>query len=412
MAQASATLDHKDDAATRPAGLPAVDRSPDPNVVSMPLERPAEPAPAPAQADDSTPAAPNKSRRKARVFGLGLLVVLGAVVAWYPLSDHYAPFASGASVTAQVTQVAPRVSGPVKHLLIADNAEVTAGQPLFEIDDTTFLMDVAQARSQLDQAMNSVTSGVAAIPASEAKVQQTRVALANAGQELERSQKLLEKGLLAQSKFSAVEANYRSAELNVAAAEADLERVRASASTADANNPSIRAAQAAVDKAEFALANTTVLAPADGYVTNLLLAEGQFVAAGTPALTFINPATQMIIADLRENQLVNVEPGDKAVVMFEAAPGRQFEATVHSVAWGINSGRTTVNGLAQSSSDTRWFPPARKIPVRVTIDDLSQLPPNVRLGSEASVLIVPEDGIIPAIARTLMGLGGMMSGFN
>ena len=97
------------------------------------------------------------------------------------------------------------------------------------------------------------------------------------------------------------DANAKTAALNVEAAKADLERVRASASTADANNPNVRAAQAALDRAEFALRNTRVVAPADGYVSNLSLAEGQFVAAGTPALTFINPATQMVIADFREN---------------------------------------------------------------------------------------------------------------
>jgi multidrug resistance efflux pump len=271
---------------------------------------------------------------------------------------------------------------------------------------------VAQARAQLDQAMNTVTSGVAAIPASEAKLEQAQVALQLAEQDLERTRELLSNGIVTQAKFNTVEASYQNARLSVDGASADLERVKASASTADNDNPSIRAARAALDKAEFALAQTTVTAPADGYVTNLVLAEGQFVAAGSPALTFINSATQTIMADLRENQLVNVKPGDKAVVMFEAAPGRQFEATVDSIAWGINAGRTTVNGLAQPTTDTRWFPPARKIPVRVTLDDPETLPVNVRLGSEASVLIIPEEGVISLIARGLMGFGGILSGFN
>lgn len=416
MAQAQAMVADKGEAIDERAGPATVVRAAtEAKVVSIPVERPvaAEPvAPPPAAETVAETPAPISSRRKAKLFGAGLLVALGGVVAWYPLADHYAPFASGASITAQVTQVAPRVAGPVKHVLIADNADVKAGQPLFEIDDTTFRMDVAQAQGQLDQVLNNVTSGIAAIPASEAKLAQTEVARTIAGQELDRATQLHEKGLLSDAKFNTADANFRTAELNVAAAKADLERVKASASTADENNPNLRAAQAALDKAEFALANTTVVAPADGHVSNLSLAEGQFVAAGTPAMTFINPKTQMVIADLRENQLVNVQPGDKAVVMFEAAPGKQFAATVDSIAWGINSGRTTVNGLAQSSSDTRWFPPARKIPVRVTIDDMSALPANVRLGSEASVLIVPEDGVVPAIARTLMGVNGLLSGFN
>ncbi|MDC9823213.1 HlyD family secretion protein [Devosia sp. ZB163] len=421
MAQAQATMDEKDEASADRTALPAIGRAAhESKVVSIPVDRVAEPAPAPApatlEADTSVVSEaaekPNKSRKKAKLFGIGLLVALGAMVAWYPLSDHYAPFASGGSITAEVAQVAPRVAGPVKRVLISDNAAVKAGQPLFEIDDTTFHMDVAQAKGQLDQALNNVTSGVAAIPAAEAKLAQAEVALTNAKQELDRSTQLQAKGLLSKAKLDTANANAQTAELNVEAAKAEVKRVKASASTADASNPNVRAAQAAVDKAEFALANTTVVAPADGYVSNLSLAEGQFVAAGTPALTFINPATQMVIADLRENQLVNVKAGDKALVMFEAAPGKKFEATVDSIAWGINSGRTTANGLAQSSNDTRWFPPARKIPVRVTIDDMSALPANVRLGSEASVLIVPKDGIVPAIARGLISVGGLLSGFN
>ncbi|KKC38302.1 hypothetical protein WH87_10420 [Devosia epidermidihirudinis] len=354
----------------------------------------------------------NKSRRKARIFGLGVLVALGALIAWYPLSDHYAPYATGASITANVTQIAPRVAGPIQHVLIADNAEVTAGQPLFQIDDTTFKMDVAQAQAQLDQALNSVTAGVAAIPAAEAKLSQAKVALITAEQDLDRATQLHEKGLMPIARFTPIEANYQTAGLNVAAATAELERVKLSASTADGNNPNLRAAQAALDRAQFALVNTTIVAPADGYVSNLSLAEGQFVAAGTPAMTFINPATQMVIADLRENQLLNVRAGDRAIVIFEAAPGQQFEATVESIAWGINSGRTSVNGLAQSSNDTRWFPPARKVPVRVTINDMSALPPNVRLGSEASVLILPDEGFVPTLARGLLRVSSLLSGFN
>src|SRR5690606_18613271 len=151
-------------------------------------------------------------------------------------------------------------------------------------------------------------------------------------------------------------------------------------------------------------ANTKVVAPADGYVTNVSLTEGQFVGAGAGALTFINPATQMVIADFRENQLINVKPGDKATVVFEAAPGKKFSATVESIAWGINSGRTTANGLAQPTTDTRWFPPARKIPVRIALDDLSELPANIRIGSEAGVLIDPNGGFIPALSQVLLSI--------
>ena len=355
---------------------------------------------------------PNRKRKKAKAFGLLLLAGLGACIAWYPLSDHHAPFAGGASIIADVTQISPRVPGPVTEVLITDNASVTAGQTLFQIDPTTYQMDVEQARAQLSQVLNSVGSGFAAIPAAAAKLEQAEVALDTANDDLNRARQLADKGLLAPAKLSQAEAAQRSAQLNVDAAAGEVERLTVAAGASDADNPNVRAARAALEKAEFALASTRIVAPADGYVSNLSLTQGQFIGAGTAALTFINPATQMVIADFRENQLINVEPGDQAIVTFEAAPGRQFQATVESVAWGISSGRTSVNGLSQSSNDTRWFPPARKIPVRVKLDDIGALPANVRLGSEAGVLIVPEDGLIPAIAKALLAMGGFTAGFN
>ena len=361
--------------------------------------------------DDEIAAAKGK-RKKAGRIALLLVVVLGGSFAWYPLADRYAPFASAGSVTADVTSISARVTGPVTQVAIRDNAAVKAGDTLFTIDDTTYRMDVELAKAQLAQTLTSVSSNVAAIPAAQAKLEQAQLALVNATDDLERQTQLHDKGLVPPTKLAQAEMARSNAELSVQAARADLERTTTSSGLDDETNPSIRTARANLEKAEFALANTKVAATSDGYVTNVSLTEGQFVGAGAGALTFINPATQMVIADFRENQLINVEPGDSATVTFEAAPGKKFSATVESIAWGINSGRATANGLAQPTTDTRWFPPARKIPVRIAIDDLSELPANIRIGSEASVLIDPNGGLVPAISQALLTVSGFLSSFN
>ncbi len=150
------------------AAVPAASLPEDPVLPAQ-----AEPAPAPSEAPAKQP---SRSRKKARRFGLGLLVALGAAIAWYPLSDHQAPFASGGAVMGNVTQVAARVAGPVAEVLVTDNSTVAAGDPLFRIDDTTFRMDVAQAEAQLDLTATNISSAGAAIPAAEAKLKQAEVA--------------------------------------------------------------------------------------------------------------------------------------------------------------------------------------------------------------------------------------------
>src|SRR5690606_8801990 len=178
-------------------------------------------------ADDEAPTAPKPAvdhaaakakRKKAGRIALVLVLILVACFAWYPLSDHHAPFASGASITADVTQIAARVAGPVTEVAISDNAQVREGQTLFQIDDTTYRMDVELAKAQLEQVLNTVNSSVASIPAVKAKLEQAQLALTTANDDLDRARQLSEKGLVAPAKLSAAEAAQRSAALNVDAA--------------------------------------------------------------------------------------------------------------------------------------------------------------------------------------------------
>lgn len=401
MAQSSPMIDKDAQAAPQPVNNNTVALRPD-----------AAPPAAAVEPSVAEPAKPSRSRRKAGLFGLGLLVALGGVIAWYPLSDHHAPFAGGGSLVGDVTQIAARVSGPIESVMIADNSTVAAGEPLFHIDPTTFQFDVAQAQAQLEQMKTTISTSGAAIPAAQAKLEQARIGLSTAQDQRDRTQQLFDRDLATDAQLIQAIANYDSAVLNVSAAQAELERVTTSAGPLDDTNPNLRAAQAGLEKARFALDSTTVTAPADGYVSNLSLTPGQFVAAGSPVMTFISNDRDTVIVDFRENQLVNVEPGDRAIVTFEGAPGRQFDATVQSIAYGISNGRTSANGLAQSSTDSRWFPPARKVPVRIALDDPEALPASVRVGSEAGALVIPEDGLIPMVARGLMSVGGILSGFN
>jgi multidrug resistance efflux pump len=90
---------------------------------------------------------------------------------------------------------------------------------------------------------------------------------------------------------------------------------------------------------------------------------------------------------LRENQLVYFTAGDEVSLVFDAAPGRVYRGAVSGVAWGIDPGRTSANGLPQNQSMTRWFEPARTIPVRIEPAPGEQWPANTRVGSKVSALV-------------------------
>jgi hypothetical protein len=57
-----------------------------------------------------------------------------------------------------------------------------------------------------------------------------------------------------------------------------------------------------------------------GIVTNLRLAPGQYVAPGQPLLSFLESGPRWISADLRENQLGNVRPGQDVTIALDILP--------------------------------------------------------------------------------------------
>jgi multidrug resistance efflux pump len=151
---------------------------------------------------------------------------------------------------------------------------------------------------------------------------------------------------------------------------------------------------AALDQSRLDLRNTTVVAPADGVVTNLRLANGQFVNTGQPLLSFINDGPRWITAQLRENQLGNVKPGNRVMVVLDEQPGTVFEGTVDSIGWGITQGDEAPTGqLPNVQAPAGWLREPQRFPVRILLepspdgDELS----GGRSGAQANVMILTDD---------------------
>jgi multidrug resistance efflux pump len=156
----------------------------------------------------------------------------------------------------------------------------------------------------------------------------------------------------------------------------------------------MRQARVALQQARLDLQYTTVIAPADGVITNLRLSVGQFVSRGQPGLSFIDADNVWLTAYLRENQLRDVAPGSEVRVAFDYQPGRIFSGRVESVGWGITKGgEAPVGTLPQVQSDKGWVRDPQRFPVRIALrreanGPLEELP--LRNGAQANVLILTD----------------------
>ncbi len=329
-----------------------------------------------------------QEKNMAKYFALIIIAILGILITWYVVSDRFAPASSQGAVNAYVTQLSAQVAGQVTRVFVADGEVVESGQPLFHLDDRSFKLAVKQAENDLARSVKSTKASAASILSSQAAVNEAHIKLENIKASTNRTLALAKRKLLSAGDAQDARAQLKAAEAAYSKAEASLKSSILALGAEDESNLDVQAAQIALEKAQLNLAYSTVKAPTHGVVTNMKLAIGQYVAPGNPALTFIDTRGAWVSIDLRENQLGNVSINDEVDIAFDAVPGKVFKGTVKSIAWGIDPGKVTANGLQQNQPSNQWFEPARRIPVHIELEGgLAHWPIAAKAGGKVSAVV-------------------------
>lgn len=349
--------------------------------------------------------------RKIVLIALGILL---ALFVYHVLSDRYTPYTSQARVETFLTQVAPEVAGDVLEVGAKDNIRVNKGQLLFSIDPEPYQVAIRSAEANLSVALQAADVSVADVAAAQAQVRKQRVDLAASRQLGKIVTDLVGKRALAETQGIRARADVGKTEADVTKSEADLRRAEANLGAPGMNNPKVRQAIAALDQARLDLRNTTVIAPATGIVTNLRLAKGQFVSPGQPLLSFLESGPRWISADLRENQLGNVRPGQEVLIALDIMPGKLFHGKVHSVGFGVSQGDEAPTGqLSSNPPDQGWLRDPQRFPVRILLEPEDAKKSGIdvgRSGAQANVIIfTEEDSIMNPIGRLWMKVVALLS---
>lgn len=354
---------------------------------------------------------PSSPMRKIVLLALLLLLIL---FAYHVLSDRYTPYTSQARVETFLTQVAPEVAGDVVEVGVKDNGAVRKGQLLFRIDPEPYQVAVRSAEANLSVALQAADVSLADIASAQAQLRKQRVDL-SANRELGGIVTgLVDKKALAETQGIRARAEIAKTEADVSRAQADLRKAEANLGAPGMNNPKVRQAAAALDQARLDLRNTVVRAPSNGIVTNLRLAAGQYVAPGQPLLSFLESGPRWISADLRENQLGNVKPGQDVMIALDLKPGKLFRGRVSSIGWGISQGDEAPTGqLPSVAPDQGWVRDPQRFPVRILVlpDEDKKAGIDVgRSGAQANVIIFTDNNnIMNPIGRLWIRLVALIS---
>ena len=250
------------------------------------------------------------------------------------------PWTRDGRVRAYVVDIAPEVAGTVVQLLIHDNEFVHKGDALFAIDPSRYRLSMAQAQASLEGATDSLR-----LRQSDVKRRQGLTGIVSAEEQ---------------------------------------EQFRSQSSQAQSN---VDSAQAQLDTAKLNLQRSVVFAPVNGYVTNLLLRVGDYVAAGSPRLALVDADSFWVNGYFEETKLDHVSVGDPARIRLMGYRPL-LDGHVDSIARGVNDQNQSADaqGLQDVNPIFTWVRLAQRIPVRVHID---RVPPGIVLaaGMTASVSV-------------------------
>ncbi|MGI9535820.1 MAG: HlyD family secretion protein [Desulfocapsaceae bacterium] len=320
------------------------------------------------KAEDQPTADQSKSGVK-KWTALVLLVCLLLLVL-HVLTDKFAPYTSNARIEAFIVPIVPQVSGTLTEVNVENNQLVEEDQVLAVVDSSKYELAVEQAQVNLQLASQTSDVDVSAVASAQAKVAEAEANLSNAQVKGERIIRLADKGAASQSRADDARSKIKASQARLESARSEFEKAQNKLGGTGKDNANVQQALVTLDNAQLDLYRSTIRAPSDGIITNLLVDIGHFAAAGRPIMTFISVRNVWIQADLRENALANIKAGNQVELVLDAAPGNIFQGEVVSVGYGVaDSGRDNLGGLATVKPTQGWLRQAQHIPVLIKLND-------------------------------------------
>ncbi|MFD2111773.1 HlyD family secretion protein [Thiorhodococcus fuscus] len=106
--------------------------------------------------------------------------------------------------------------------------------------------------------------------------------------------------------------------------------------------------EAELEEASYNLDHATVVAPADGYLVDLVLRPGAFIRLKQPVATFVSTQEVYLAASIDQRATQWIRPGDLAHFALSMYPGHIFKARVDSVVWASGRAQLQASGILPS----------------------------------------------------------------
>lgn len=266
-----------------------------------------------------------------------------------------------AQVVGHIVHVSSRISGQVDKVLVENETEVKADQPLVELDKEFIEANLKVASAQYEEVQAILVQSEHDIKRAKASVEAARSGSLLAQKDLERDRALKEKGFLSQQQLDDQQTRFEQARANLQMALAQLASAESNAAAAK-----LKSAKALKDQAQLNFDYSVVRAPFAGLVTNRTVEVGKMASPGISLFSLVSLKDTWIEANFKEKQIEHMKSGSKAKIWVDAYPGRTFQGHVVSISGASGA---TFSLLPPDNSSGNFVKVVQRFPVRIYFDE-------------------------------------------
>jgi multidrug resistance efflux pump len=275
--------------------------------------------------------------------GVHLLIVFVIALRFFQ------PYSVDAHIIRSTIQIVPRLPEPtiLTHVFVEPNTPVKKGERLYGFDQTIFSARVKEQEAALKEANQNVLILQADIEEAQQAIVRAKAQLDFGEVQKRRFEDLTKQGGAKQENLDRWTDEVISRAAAVKEAEANLTKAQSAyASQIDGVNTKVIEAQARLDQAKYYLEQTTIYAPADGFIVNQQAQPGLVVGdrrIGAIAV-FVTNETPYILASYHQEHLKLVRPGQPVEIALDLYPGQIFKGSVRTVWWATGQGQIKPSG--------------------------------------------------------------------
>ncbi len=263
-------------------------------------------------------------------------------------------------VEASEIELAARIPGTLKSVLVEDGSPVRAGEIVAVLDDAELRsrrMELVRRREELAERIkaaefdlkytettvkHTIDEAGRSLSIARARLKQAKERLEKAGKDFRRYTALWEKGVIPEERYEETRLAYRLSEEAARTAEKEVELAEISLLKAKASRDLVKAKQRELlalrksyqglkerlKQVEINLGYTRIPAPVDGVILRRVAEPGEILPQGGIAAVMIDPASLHVKTFVPEKYIGRIRLGMEAEVLSDAYPDSPFTGRI------------------------------------------------------------------------------------